>query len=273
MLTSHWVTGGGGARLHVEEAGHVRGRPILFIHGISQCGLAWRRQLGSKLAERFRLLALDMRGHGLSDKPDEGYTDGRLWADDVHAVVRELDLDRPILCGWSYGALVILDYLRHYGDDDIGALHLVDAITKLGSEEAMSVLTPELLALVPDLFATDAEANVRGLGSLLRLCFARELPVEDFYLMLGYNLIVPPPVRQAMFSRRLDNDDLLSEIRVPVLISHGEEDAVVRTLAAERHKAAIPHSRLQFIAGAGHAPFRDDAGAFNRALRSFAEQL
>ena len=108
---------------------------------------------------------------------------------------------------------------------------------------------------------------------MLRLCFARELPAEDYYLMLGYNLVVPPRVRRAMLSRDLNNDDILSEIRVPVLISHGAQDAVVRSLAAERHKAAMPHSRLQFIAGVGHAPFREDAGAFNRALRSLAEQL
>ena len=63
--------------------------------------------MNSRFADTFRLIALDLRGHGLSNKPHEGYNDSRLWADDVHATIHELNLDHPILCGWSYGALVV----------------------------------------------------------------------------------------------------------------------------------------------------------------------
>jgi pimeloyl-ACP methyl ester carboxylesterase len=140
-MKHHTITGGDGVQLHVVETGNPGGRPILFIHGLSQCWLAWARQLNSDLADRYRLLAMDMRGHGLSEKPRDGYADSRLWADDVAAVLRALTLDRPILCGWSYGPLVILDYVRHYGEEALGAMTFVDGITKLGSEEAASVLT------------------------------------------------------------------------------------------------------------------------------------
>ena len=61
--------------LHLVETGNSSGRPILFIHGISQCWLTWSRQLSSDLAEDYRLVAVDMRGHGLSDRPREGYAD------------------------------------------------------------------------------------------------------------------------------------------------------------------------------------------------------
>ena len=47
---------------------------------------------------------------------------------DIDAVVRALHLEQAILCGWSYGALVIFDYLRHYGEEAVGGIHLVDAI-------------------------------------------------------------------------------------------------------------------------------------------------
>ena len=49
-MTSHYVVGGGGTRLHVLETGNPSGQPILFIHGFSQCGLCWGRQLNSDLA-------------------------------------------------------------------------------------------------------------------------------------------------------------------------------------------------------------------------------
>ena len=55
--------------------------------------------------------------------------------------------------------------------------------------------------------------------------------------MLGYNVSVPPYVRQALFSRSFDNDDLLPKIRKPVLITHGADDAVVKPAAVDQHKA------------------------------------
>jgi non-heme chloroperoxidase len=272
-MKSHRVAGGGGIQLHLVETGNPRGRPIVFIHGFSQCQLAWSRQMNSDLAGAYRLVAMDLRGHGLSDKPLEGYADSRLWADDVNAAIQALSLDHPILCGWSYGPLVILDYIRHYGEDGISGIHFVGGITKLGSDEAMSVITPEFLSLVAGFFATDAEASVRSLASLVRLCFAEEPAAEDLYLMLGYNVSVPPYVRQALLSRSFDNDDLLPKLRKPVLITHGADDAVVKPAAVDRHKAAIAHAQIQMIANAGHACFWDDAATFNRRLQAFAESL
>ena len=160
-MKHHTITGGGGVQLHLVETGDPSGRPILFIHGFSQCWLAWSRQLNSDLAARYRLVAMDMRGHGLSEKPRDGYGESRLWADDVDAVIRTLKLDHPVLCGWSYGPLVMLDYVRHYGEEAVGGMNVVDGITKLGSEEANSVITPEFFSLVPGFFSADVEESVR----------------------------------------------------------------------------------------------------------------
>src|SRR5207248_9307247 len=153
-------------QLHLVETGNPGGRPILFIHGFSQCWLAWSRQLTSDLAESYRLVAMDMRGHGLSDKPREGYTDSKLWADDVNAVVHALNLDHPILCGWSYGPLVILDYIRHYGEDAIGGINLVDGLTQLGSQEAISVLSPDFLRLASGFLPRVRDEHIHSLQSL-----------------------------------------------------------------------------------------------------------
>jgi non-heme chloroperoxidase len=274
MMKNHKITGGGGIQLHVVETGNSKGRPIMFVHGVSQCWLTWKRQMSSELAADYRLVAMDIRGHGLSDKPREGYADSRLWADDVNAAIQALRLDHPILCGWSYGPLIILDYIRHYGEDGIGGINFVGGITKLGSDEARSVLTPEFLSLVPGFFATEAEESVRSLESLIRLCFAQELSAEDRYLMLGYSVSVPPYVRQALLSRSFDNDDLLPRIRKPVLITQGAEDAVVKLTAIDQHKAGgLAHAQIQIVPSMGHAPFWDDAVAFNQRLRAFFASL
>jgi non-heme chloroperoxidase len=271
-MKTHTIRGGGGTQLHLLEAGNPTGQSLVFIHGFSQCSLAWVRQMNSELADDYRLVAMDMRGHGLSEKPREGYADSRLWADDVRAVIRTLNLDRPILCGWSYGPLVILDYLRHYGEDDIGAVNFVGGITKLGSEEATSVLSADFLNLVPGFFSSDVEESVRSLGSLLRLCFAEELAREDWYRMLGYSLSVPPYVRQALFARAFDNDDLLPRLRKPVLITQGTSDAVVKSTVIDQQMARISSAKIRTMA-TGHACFWDDAAGYNKCLRELAEAL
>jgi pimeloyl-ACP methyl ester carboxylesterase len=271
-MKHHTITGGGGVQLHLVETGDPGARPIVFIHGFSQSWLAWSRQLNSTLADDHRLVAVDLRGHGLSEKPSDGYSDSRLWADDIDAVIRTLHLEHPILCDWSYG-FVVLDYIRHYGDSAIAGLQLVDAITKIGTEEALSVITPEFLRLLPGFFATNVDESVSSLESLLRMCFPQEPSAEDLYLMLGYNVSVPPRVRQALFSRSVDNDDVLAQIRKPVLLTHGASDAIVRTDVVAQHKARLVHAEIDMMPNTGHAPFWDQATRFNRRLSDFAASV
>jgi len=272
-MKSHRITGGGGIQLHVVETGKPRDRPIIFIHGASQCWLQWSRQMNSSSVEDHRVIALDMRGHGLSDKPHHGYDDSKQWADDLNAVIRAFNFGHPVLCGWSYGPLVFLDYIRHYGDDRLGGLHFVGAITKPGGEEAMSVLTPEFLSIVPEFLSTDTETSVRGLEGLLRLRFAQEPSHSERYLMLEYNVSVPPYVRQGLFSRSFHNDELLPKVRKPALITHGTADAIVKPIVVNQHKAAMSHAQVHFMANTGHAAFWDDAAGFNERLHAFCESL
>lgn len=277
-MLSHTITGGGGLQLYVEETGSPAGRPILFIHGFSQCRLSWGKQMASDLADDFRLVAMDIRGHGLSEKPRDVYGDSQLWADDVQAVISTLNLDRPVLSGWSYGGVIICDYLRFYGEDRIAGINLVGAVTKLGTpdanpHEAFALLGSGFLELAPGFFSNDVEESVSTMEAVLRLCMYEELRPEELYFCLGYNLIVPPYVRQGLFSRALTNDDLLPRLHKPVLITHGQNDEIVRPAAAEQHAAAIPHAQKSIYPNVGHAPFFEDTERFNRELRDFTRSL
>ena len=95
--------------------------------GWSQHHLCWSKQFESGLADKFRLVAIDLRGHGQSEAPldSESYTIGALWADDLNCVIKALKLDSPVLVGWSYAGLIISDYFRKYGDDAIAGVNFV----------------------------------------------------------------------------------------------------------------------------------------------------
>ncbi|OGL06260.1 MAG: hypothetical protein A3I03_08970 [Candidatus Rokubacteria bacterium RIFCSPLOWO2_02_FULL_68_19] len=269
-----FVEGGGGVKLFVEAIGNPANPPILLIHGFSQCRLAWDRQFESPLAADFYLARLDIRGHGLSDKPREAaaYQNGKHWADDIHAVIRALGLKRPVLSGWSYGGYIMCDYVRHYGQEAIGGLNFVDAATELGSDEASRMLGPALLALAPALLSNNAAESSLALGSFVDLLTHGELDPHDFYFFLGFNAAVPPHVRQGMFDRKLDNRDVLRGLKVPVLITHGREDQLVLTTSADFIASHIPHASRVDYPRCGHAPFFEVADQFNRDLAAFARK-
>jgi pimeloyl-ACP methyl ester carboxylesterase len=265
---THTVVGGGGIRLHVEETGNPRGPSVLFIHGYSQCRLAWRRQMDSTLTRELRLVAMDNRGHGLSEKPRDAYGDSRLWADDVQAVIDTLELERPILC-CSYG-VVICDYVRHHGEGAVAGYNMVSAVTRLNVQQAEGTLSPEFHELVPGLLSTDVETAVAALVSLIRLSTAVEPAPEQVWSMLGYNVIVPPHVREALSSRRLLNDDVLRSMTRPALVTHGERDAIALVDTTARvHGRLLPNARVSVYADAGHMPYLEDSERFNRELHAF----
>src|SRR5581483_601847 len=120
-METETVTGGGGTKLHVREWGRRDAPPILFVHGWSQHHLAFRRQIESPLADTFRLVALDLRGHGMSEAPADvaAYVSEAAWAADIAAVIEQRHLRRPVIVAWSYGGYVVSDYLNLYGDDDV----------------------------------------------------------------------------------------------------------------------------------------------------------
>ena len=121
------VIGGGGTKLHVREWGRRDASPILFVHGWSQHHLAFRRQLESPLSNDFRLVALDLRGHGMSEMPTDlaAYTNGDIWAADIAAVIEQRGLKRPVIVAWSYGGYVVSDYLERHGDGNVAGVNYV----------------------------------------------------------------------------------------------------------------------------------------------------
>jgi pimeloyl-ACP methyl ester carboxylesterase len=268
---SYRVRGGGGIELYVEETGNQAGRPVLLIHGISQCRLAWNRQVRSTLADDLRIVVFDLRGHGLSDRPHDGYGEASLWADDVNAVITALSLERPVLCGWSYGGVVIGDYLQRYGEAALGGINLVGAASRLG-EPAMPYLGPDFVAALPGLFSTDVETSTATLDTFIRITTATDPSPEDFYLTLGYNSTVPPHVRQYMLSRTLNHDDQMARLTTPVLITHGLADRIVLPTMSEHNAHLIPDATTSYYSGIGHAPFLEDPDRFNAELLAFVNK-
>jgi non-heme chloroperoxidase len=265
----HQITGGGNLQLHVEEAGNFKGKPIVFMHEYSQHRLCWLKQIDSTLAEDFRLIFFDLRGHGLSEKPDQVYCNSQLFADDLHAVITTLGLSNPIITGWSYGALTIFDYIRIYGDEKIGGIQLVGAAGKFGPS-ADNIYGPDIKNLLSNVASADIMENVNASQKFVRLLSHQELLPEDFYFFLGCSMLSPPHVRKQIADRDVNNEDLLAKIRKPVLITHGQKDSIIVSEAAKNVAGLIKHAKVSLYDEVGHMPFWEASPRFNRELRAFA---
>jgi non-heme chloroperoxidase len=271
----HAVQGGGGLQLHVREWGRSDGPPILFIHGWSQNHLCWAKQYESALADEFRLVAYDLRGHGMSEAPlePEHYTDDGLWADDVAAIVNALRLDRPVLVAWSYGSFVICDYMRAYGQDRIAAINFVEGAVKLGESAFGTLLGPGFLDHFVGATADDLPTNIGTMRSFVKACASKPLSAEDFETALSWNMVVPARIRANLAAREIDCDDVLRVLDVPLLVTQGRADTVVLPAMAEHVLATCPSAEASWYDGVGHLPHLEEPERFNRELSAFARRV
>ena len=271
----HAVRGGGGLRLHVREWGKADGPPILFIHGWSQNHLCWARQYDSALAGEFRLVPYDLRGHGMSEAPleREHYTEEKAWADDVAAIIEELRLDRPVLVGWSYGAFVICDYVRAYGQDRIAAINFVEGTAKLGEAAFGTLIGPGFLDHFAGATADDLPANIAAMRSFVRACVVKPVPDDDLETAVCWNVVVPAAIRANLAAREIDCDDVLGALEVPVLVTQGRADSVVLPAMAEHVLATCPTAEASWYEGTGHVPHLEDPERFNHELATLTRRV
>ena len=270
----HSVIGGNGARLHVREWGQADAPAILFIHGWSQNHLCWRKQYESQLADAFHLVAFDLRGHGMSEAPEakEHYTDSQLWADDIAAIVEQLNLKHPVLVGWSYGGFVVCDYIRAYGQVAIAGINFVGAAVRLDSAAFGVLIGPGFLDHVPGATASDLPSNIEAIRAFLCGCTARPLPRDQYEIALSWNIVVSPQVRAALVTRVIDSDDVLRTLKRPVLMTHGRSDTVILPAMGDHILKTCPSVAASWYPETGHAPFLEDPSRFNRELAEFARE-
>jgi pimeloyl-ACP methyl ester carboxylesterase len=271
-MRTHTVEGGAGLRLHVRDFGPAGAPAILFIHGWSQHHLCWSKQFGSDLASTFRIVAMDLRGHGQSDAPRaaDNYTVGRLWADDIAHVIEALELASPTLVGWSYGGLIIGDYLRSYGDGDIAAVNLVCAAAGIGPKWFGPLIGADFVHYAPLAASEDQPVALAAVHALVHRMFVREVSSDDLELALGWTMLTPAWVRGHMIGRDEDFLADYAKLTRPLLVTYGAADPVVLPAMAGAIHEHCPGSRMSEYAATGHVPFVEDWERFNRELGQFA---
>lgn len=260
-----------GVSIAVEETGNPAGRPIVFVHGLLGSRINWDKQTTDPDLQKFRLITYDLRGHGLSGKPDEveAYQDGRRWTDDLAAVLKESKANNPVLVGWSLGGVVLSNYLAAHGDAGIGGLLYVDGVIEL---------KPDLITPHPEVYAGLASQDLRThldtVRTFLALCFQTQPDRATFERLLSNAATASWLMTRTVPSMTVQAEEGLPKAKVPVLLIYGGKDNLVRPAPSiARAKSLNGRIKSEIYDGSGHAPFLEEAARFNKDLATFAASV
>jgi pimeloyl-ACP methyl ester carboxylesterase len=258
-----------GVNLAVYEWGDPDQREVLFLHGFCSSAMAWAKQRRAEVAAAARLVAYDMRGHGSSDKPLEPvyYKEPARWADEVHAVMEQRALRRPVVVAWGAGGVALGHYLNAYGAARLAGIMFVSAITRVAPEWSGPARRH-----VPHMLSENVAENVAATRAYLRASFAQPPVQEDLELMLGCAMLVPLAARRSMTGAAVDMHGALAALGVPVLVVHGSDDAVVLPDMGRYTAKCAPRAHFGLYEGCGHTPFYEAPERFNRSLIQFMKE-
>lgn len=251
-----------GARIAYRESGD--GPPLVLVHGITENARAWDPVLPA-LDEHWRVLAVDLRGHGKSER--RAPYDPVTLASDVHAVVEAAGLDRPLMVGHSLGGVVVSVY-GGSGFSSRGIVNVDQPVALGGFKEALEPLAPMLLG--------SAEAFATAMGIVFSVLDGPLPPAERARLdtlssrepevVLGiWGTVFETPAEDL----DLLAADLLRGITVPYLSLHGNDpgDEYPDWLSA-----IVPGATIDVWPDAGHYPHLTVPDRFVDRLVAFGRQ-
>jgi pimeloyl-ACP methyl ester carboxylesterase len=256
-----------GIRLAYDDQGS--GLPLVFLHAFPLNRSMWRPQV-TALATHFRTIAVDFRGHGESDAPLWSFSLDQ-YADDVAALLDNLNIQQAVLVGLSMGGYVSLAFSRRYGDR-LRALVLADTRAQADSPEGRTGRFH--LAQSAYTQGTEAVANTM-LPKLLGATSLQRKPelVEHIRRTIQHAPVSGIVVDLMAMAARPDSVAHLPAISCPTLVVIGEEDHTTPLVDAQLMASEIPNARLAVIPAAGHLSNCEQSELFNDVLRGFVEEV
>lgn len=264
-------------KIHYLEAGrnftvtHAEGPPgnptisissspsFLFVPGWTMPAWIWEHQI-THFAKTHRVVAMDPRGQGESDKPRDGYFPAQR-ARDIRAVIEQLKLDPVVLVGWSMGVAEVAAYVEQFGTDTLAAVVLVDGLA--GGYDA------QFTAAIVNFAGQHLKDRAKTTDAFVRSMYRK--PQDEAYLkrVMAAALQTPTDAAMALIVGTFSSDDTaaLAKIDRPTLVVAAGEEKSNPWVARYRALAqSIPGARFELFPDSGHALFADDPARFNALL-------
>jgi pimeloyl-ACP methyl ester carboxylesterase len=258
-----------GVALRVQDVG--TGRPVVLVAGFGMDHAVWDEQV-RVLAAGHRVVCIDLRGTGGSDKPYDGYAMERFVAD-VRAVLERLDLSDATLVGWSFGGLILF----RLAAEDPGRVRQLALVGSNGVRSTRSEAFPfgaPADVIEAQFVAGETGDRLAARRAVLRAGFAAPpaAAVEDF--LYDRWLQMPSWAALASFSTYAgaDGTALVDRVTVPVLIVRGAVDPVQPPKGAAWLRERLADARFVELPECGHYPMFEAPAAFTEALAAFVAE-
>ncbi|MBM4301747.1 MAG: alpha/beta fold hydrolase [Deltaproteobacteria bacterium] len=266
-----------GVRINYYEAG--QGPPIILLHGFGASAYSWRF-LAPPLAADHRVFTLDLKGYGLSAKPEDGKYAISDQADMVAAFIRTRDLRDLVVIGHSMGGgVTLMTYLKVRESQPARIRRLV-LIDSAGYPQKMPWFI--WLAKAPVLGSVGGKlVSPRfAAAQVLRKCYYNKDKITDEQIETYAYYGSLPGAREAVVqtAKQIVPDDIdalvaqYKTISVPVLIIWGADDEVVPVSVGRNFKRDIPGSELVILPQCGHMPPEEEPLATRQAIMDFLKK-
>jgi len=244
-----------------------RGAALVLMHGFPVDSRMWESQI-AELSGPYRVVAPDLRGFGQSHAQDPFKMESQ--ADDVHALLEQIDALPCVLAGLSMGGYIALAYLRKYPGDLLG-LVLVD--TKAEADTAEQREGRQKMIELVRVQGARAVAD-QMLPKMLAEDTPRRRPSVAQALRAMMEACPPKTIENALAAMRDRPDQTanLPFIAAPTLIIVGDADAITRVSVAQSMQRQIPRAQLAEIKGAGHMSPMEQPAQVNQALARFLDK-
>lgn len=253
-----------GIVLHVQDLGPADRPALVFSNSLGTDFRIWD-DVVARLAERFRIVLYDKRGHGLSeiDKPPYSIAEH---VGDLAALLDEFAIESALVCGISVGGL-IAQGLAASRPELVSGLILCDTAHKIGTAELWNT---RIAAIEKGGIASIAEA-------ILERWFSRALRDNDPTALAGWRAMLTRTPQAGYLGtcaaiRDADFTDEAARIAVPTLCIVGAEDGATPPELVRQTAELIPGARCEVIAGAGHLPCIEQPAAVAALIEAFASE-
>jgi pimeloyl-ACP methyl ester carboxylesterase len=251
------------------------GKPVIFIHGWPHNSNMWEYQFNTLPKHGIRCIAYDRRGFGFSDKPFSGYDYDTL-AEDLHALINELGLEKLTLVGFSMGGGEVGRYIARYGTSKLDKVVLVSSIlpfmlkTEDNAEGVPEDVFVEFITKIQDdrpAFMVDFAKTFFGVGLLSRPVSQAMLDATLFEIMKASSKATTDCIFS--FGKTDFRKDVL-KFDIPTLIIHGDADKIVPFEGSSKKTASlIQGSELKIYEGEPHGLYYTSKYKLNEDLISF----
>ncbi|WP_346297610.1 alpha/beta fold hydrolase [Geoglobus acetivorans] len=250
-----------GLKLRYFESGV--GEPLILVHGLGGCIEAWTAQL-EDFAREFRVIALDLRGFGMSDVPERISIED--FADDIHHLMDHLGIERATILGHSMGGIVCMEFYRKY-PERVKSLILANTFHKL-PEQVRKEFEQRLKILEASPDMTQIARFISEISLYQKREELREL-VETIIRKNNKDAYTAATSELA----KADYESLLPNIRVPVLVITAEHDVTTPPAFGEAIARLVPGSTARRISNAAHLAMLENPDEFNSAVIEFLKNV